>query len=346
MKLPVPLALRLLNRLGRSRDIDAVSHRSWEIAAGVSRSAPVALYDPASLSCISGVAEGSTLAQQIVRIEGTKVDHAPTRAHLFKDARVCGGHLLLPACLHRVGSQAVPWFCDSGATRIDSAALGSTAFGVRYFGHWLLDDIPLQLVSRSQTSGGVFDVMSELSDHQKGYLRLLDLAPRTWLNARIGELVVVDDHGQNDHKAGRLEWIRQRLLAAVPSDSDQPVMILRKDTGKSRHLTNEMELAARLEAQGFRILSPMESSAEDIVRATTRARIVVGVEGSHLTHAILCMPPGSTLITIQPPNRFDAVLKDWCDVKGVRYGFVVGSAVPEGFSVSLGDVDRMIQSVP
>jgi capsular polysaccharide biosynthesis protein len=346
MKLPIPLVSRLMHRLLPGRSFRDAAVRSWEVAPGCVRTTDRAVFEPAALARIEGVAEDSTLALQIARVEGGRIENAPTTAYLLKDAWMCNGHVVLPTCNQRIASGSLPWLADTGAPSLDRAVLGSTRYGVRFFGHWVLDDLPLQLAARAL--GPVIDVVSERSLHQVEYERRLGLSGNTCLEARIRELVVLDDLGQNDFKAARLEELRRRLVASVEPMEPAAyagVMVLRKDTGKSRRLVNEMALAKGLSAQGFAIVSPMESTVEDTVKTIAGARVVIGVEGSHLAHALLCMAPGSTLITIQPPTRFDAVLKDWCDCKGVRYGFVVGGLASDGFTADPDQVARILRVV-
>lgn len=321
------------------------SERSWEIAPGGTRTEPPALFDPEELPRILGVAEDSTMQVQMDRVHGGARDHAATKAYLFRDVRLCAGHLVHRACIQRISASPVPWFANASAPRLEHATLASTAYGARFFGHWMLDDLPLALAA--ERLGNAIDVLQTPSAHQSAYVRMSGIVCRTVLDARIRELVVLDDVGQNDFKAERLEDLRRRLESAVASGpAARGVMVLRKDTGKSRLLVNELEIARWLEAQGFEIVSPLEVQAEDLVRTCSRAQVVVGVEGSHLTHAVLCMRPQSTLVTIQPPTRFDAVLKDWCDCKGVRYGFVLGDPVDGGgFAVTMERIDRLLQQI-
>jgi capsular polysaccharide biosynthesis protein len=166
------------------------------------------------------------------------------------------------------------------------------------------------------------------------------------INAHVEELIIIDDVGQNQYKAERLMELRAKLLKHFPAPEPSNIMLLRKNTGSSRLLVNEMEIAEKLSRQGFRILSPLETSAEELIQACLGAKIVVGIEGSHLAHAVLCMAPGSALLTIQPPDRFDATLKDWCDCKQIRYAFTVGELCSEGgFETTEHQIDRLLQQL-
>ena len=122
-------------------------------------------------------------------------------------------------------------------------------------------------------------------------------------------------------------------------------MLLRRQTGVARILLNEEVLAERLEGRGFRILCPTEHSVDEILDVCMDAKVVVGVEGSNLCHALLVMQAGATLVTLQPPHRFNNILKTYCDGLGMRYAFTVGHSSPEGFFVEPEALDRLLDRV-
>ena len=342
--IPTPTVARLMQRVAPARSYRDISARSWPLAPGCTQHEPPALFEASDTARILGVAESSTLALQMSRVSGGLRQHAPTMAYRIRSASLCNGHVVRPNMVYRVGAGPMPWFASPSRPQLEAAVLACTAFGVKYFGHWLMDDMPLTLAARHL--GEPISVLDHLSDHQQAYAALLGTEARSLLDAQIKELIVIDDVGQNSFKSQRLEELRSRLLKRYPAALSTKVMILRKNTGKSRLLVNEMEIAERLAEQGFRILSPLEVCAEELVQACLGAQVVVGVEGSHLTHALVCMPPGGTLITLQPPHRFDAVIKDWCDCRQIRFGFVVGQPVQDGgFVVNYDQIDRLLQRV-
>ncbi len=49
-----------------------------------------------------------------------------------------------------------------------------------------------------------------------------------------------------------------------------------------------------------------------------------------------------TVITLQPPYRFNNFTKDWADCLGMNYGFVVGDPAEDGFRIDVNDVLRTI----
>jgi capsular polysaccharide biosynthesis protein len=92
-------------------------------------------------------------------------------------------------------------------------------------------------------------------------------------------------------------------------------------------------------------VDPDLTSAGQIAAAIHNARLVVGIEGSHLAHAIYAIADGGTLLAIQPPNRFNNVFKDIADAMALRYAFIVGAPVPGGFEVEVDRLDRLIATI-
>ena len=93
---------------------------------------------------------------------------------------------------------------------------------------------------------------------------------------------------------------------------------------------------------GFEIVSPEAEAPRRIVEKLAEAEIAILVEGSAQNHCLLAMPPGATLLTIQPPTRFNALSKTFADAIGLRWGFVVAGPDPEGFRLP---VDRLLRTI-
>ncbi len=108
---------------------------------------------------------------------------------------------------------------------------------------------------------------------------------------------------------------------------------------------NEDEVAEFLKNQGFAIINPSRISASEIVRQTLGAKLIVGVEGSQLTHGLFSMADDGTLLTLQPPYRFNNVYKDYTDCLGMKYAFVVGKEVADGFEINLEDLARTLDKI-
>jgi hypothetical protein len=72
------------------------------------------------------------------------------------------------------------------------------------------------------------------------------------------------------------------------------------------------------------------------------ARIVVSVEGSHLSHVVLSMADNGVLLVLQPPDRFATVYKEYTDCVHMRFGFVVCDKSHTGFVVNMDDLRRTL----
>lgn len=84
---------------------------------------------------------------------------------------------------------------------------------------------------------------------------------------------------------------------------------------------------------------------ETVRAAVANANMVVGVEGSHLAHGILGAAPGGSMLVLQPPFRFNNAFKERCDLLEITYAFIVGNAVPGGFTVDLNALAKLIDRV-
>jgi capsular polysaccharide biosynthesis protein len=74
---------------------------------------------------------------------------------------------------------------------------------------------------------------------------------------------------------------------------------------------------------GGMIVDPDTDTAEEIIQKTYCAKLIIGVEGSHMANAMLTMAKTGCMLIIQPSNRFNNPFKDLCDATGRRYAFTV-----------------------
>jgi hypothetical protein len=84
---------------------------------------------------------------------------------------------------------------------------------------------------------------------------------------------------------------------------------------------------------------------QEIVDHLAGARVVMGVEGSHLCHALYAMAEGGGLCVLQPPNRFTCINKDFADCLGLRYAFLTGTEAAAGFRVEVKDLNRLLDKL-
>jgi hypothetical protein len=330
---------RLLRRGGLP--VAAAARRSWIVHPAERARRPRALFLDGHLDRVEAFQEETTREAERARVLGGVVEHAAVRVHELPGAILAGGSVyaggarvpLAPGSLLDAVSHRAP-------VVLDRAAVDCTWVGNRYFGHWLTDDCTLHLLARDLAPPIGVERAAYLQE--EGYLRLLGLRSWKLSGARIGALLVFEDFAQGSHKRARYERLRAALAAHAGPRPAAGVYLRRGASGVHRPLANEVEIEARLARRGFAVVDPEATSAEELVRACAGAASVVAVEGSALAHGVLTVAPGGALVALQPPWRFNNVVKDYADCLGLRYAFTVGMRVEEGFRIDPDDLDRTL----
>lgn len=214
--------------------------------------------------------------------------------------------------------------------------------GADFFGNFLLDTFPLEMIPPEGARR--IGSPSKRYGHATGYRSLLDLpAPELPGHAQVGRLTLYSDFAQNSYKEARYRTLRARLRKNVHNPQAPVGVFLRRGTdGERRQLVNEAALIELLSAHGFDILDLDRMDAAEIAHRALDARIVVGVEGSHLSHAIYSIADNGAFLVIQPPDRFALPYKEFTDRMGMNFGFVVALPAEGGFAVVLDDILMML----
>lgn len=325
-------------------EITAIADRSWEIAPGESTVARQAYFLPGQLERVKDIAYTKDFRREMTG--KLPLHHNPTRGFLIKDAVMVDGAIYKANAwhwLHRRTTRFPKFRIDE---EIERAALYSTADGIAFFGLWLEDDCVTYPLALNEGIPLTSDHVP-LSAHMLTYEDWLEMRPARFKSVYIRELVLFDDAGQTRHKRARFRSISNKLLSKVKAEPHPGVFILRRDSGKSRIMANELELAESLRSRrGFRVVDVTKDDVPSILAACAGARVVAGVEGSHLVHGIMMLKPGMSVLTLQPPHRFCSVIKRTTDPDNQHYGFVVGQAHSDGFSVDLDEVERTLDLLP
>jgi capsular polysaccharide biosynthesis protein len=317
-----PALSRVRPYLHKTNEFKNGASRSWTVSPAEQTQVPPAIFDPADIDRITGVTADDTIDEQIQRTQACTAHHGATVAYELRDAVIASGHVFTNKVYYRLGYQPAPLIARSNIPHLSDGVLATTPYGIRYFGHWMGDDLPLHLAARDL--GRPLSVLSEPTAQQRAFLRILNINAEEVQNAHVDRLVIVEDSGQNSYKRERLARLR---ACAKPYGRVKPaagVMLLRGQAGANRNLINETEIADLVSHRGLIVLDPARTDAEELLRACTGVRIVLGVEGSQLTNGLLWMDARGALVALQPPQRFCMVLKDWCDAIGTRYAFIVG----------------------
>jgi hypothetical protein len=333
---------KLMSRLGLERNLHDISIKEIVLSPAQEVDTPRALFDEKELDRVSGTAAEDTIQGEIRKAYGDRVTHMPTTAHVVENITLVDGVLYKLGFSLEAADVPRPWLTHArNCEDREEGVLASTVYGSRYFGHWLLDDLPLGLAAADLGSPVVPRYAP--SAHQKEYSRLSDIRPEKVDAVHFDRLTIIKDAGQNDFKRARLKEIRRRVKGIRPAQSEGGVFLMRGNSGRiGRRLANEQELAHFLEKQGLRAITPTELSVSEIRDICNDAPFIIGVEGSHMTHGMLAMADHGHVLGIIPPFRFTMVLKDWSDCMGLNYGFCVGTMDGAEFKADLTSVGRLL----
>jgi capsular polysaccharide biosynthesis protein len=217
-------------------------------------------------------------------------------------------------------------FNPSGAAaEIERAAMVSTCAGTTWWGHWVEDEVPMQMLAEKFAAPVAFN-RPEYRD-ECAYRQVFGIAePKRLDVAHFHELLLLEDFAQNPNKTKRYRALRHRL-ARLPAGHER-VYLRRGSTGVRRSLVNEAEVMQRLEGLGFKTVDVATNSAQDIIKSCRGAEVVVSIEGSHLAPLLYLMGDFATLVILNPPHQVHTTVADI----GVFCGLTSGMFVcePEG----------------
>ncbi len=339
--------LRRMFGLQSSKSVEDVAVKTVELSPPLIRKNRPTIMLPGKLDRIVAYCSDTNRELELERLSGDDRKHDGTYAYLLKDAVIINGNLFcdglyLPQLAER---KHHIWF-DLKREKAE-CALSCSLYGNVYWGHWLLDDCMKYFIA--EQFGAPVVPERKPYGHQTDYERLLGMSLRSVNAVKFDSLWVFRDEGQNDSKRLRYQKLRERLLAAIGMENPPEhagVYLIRGLAGSRRLMTNELEVAERLRQRGFRVIDPMKLTAEEILRACAGAKVVAGIDGSGLSHAIALMAPETTLLVINPPNRFNNVYKDMTDCMNVNYAVAVGISLGDDFYVDLDEIDQILNLIP
>lgn len=324
------------------RTLSDYSERQWIIQPAETQITPPAYYFEDELAYITDFPKATWREVEMRRIKGGLTEHAATIAYQISNVELVGGMLFKRAAKYTMVRQSRGLFAPDPPVISGTSALAATYFGSVFFGHWLSDDLVRHLAGEAFAT----PIMPNRKPyrHEPEYCELMGISQHRINSARFEKLIMLGDFGQNSFKRQRFLELRSRLCGAVQTANNRYVYIKRgfKDAGASLVLTNAAEVENYLTTQGFHIVDPDQLSSREIAAAISGARVVVSIEGSHMMHALYAMGDGATLCLIQPPYRFNNVMKEYADCMGLRYGFTVATENAEGFTAPLDRLKRIL----
>ncbi|MTH79814.1 glycosyltransferase 61 family protein [Paracoccus aestuariivivens] len=340
---PLTYSIGKLIGLGSSNIADAASDQ-WEIDPAETLPVPPVIILPGQAERIRQ-AEFTTMPLLMQSLAGNPAERiSPTKGFRIPDVDIVDGVVYARGVTLHLRQRRYKTLLGS-IKDLGKASFYETWIGNRWFGNWLTDDcLTYRLAETSGSSPAT--TTPERGGHVPRYEELLGMAPRRVTDAHFDELVLFDDHANNSGRMRRAQQMRDDLLTQIAAEDRSGVFLLRGRTGDLRILENEMELATRLERDfGFRIMQAEKHSVDELIAACANARIVAGVEGSQLNHGIVAMPPGGTLLTIQPPDRATTAMKLLTDRWQQRFAMLIGEGETRLFRVDPDELSRTVELI-
>jgi glycosyl transferase family 61 len=305
-----------------------------------------AIYLPGQIDRITGTDPASTVEWEIFTSTAETWKTVPTIAHHIRNVILFDGSIYRGRFKSFIAARSFFNFPAAEPRSLTTVGLASSHLGSRFLGHWLVDDcIQYRLAEKYGPPlclrGPVY------AEHQNRYQTYLEQDWTPTDRAWIDHLVVYQDFhwgtSQDSLRRTQLRVLRKRVRSYLPSGIGRSFVYLRRGaTGTRRMIQNEEEVLAALETHGFIIVDIETDSLDRVLCALATAKIVVSMEGSHVTHCTYSIPENSGLIMLQPPDRFLSFHRGWSESAGVRFGFVVGAVAERGYLFSPAEILRTV----
>jgi hypothetical protein len=338
-----------LNKLSRKflgeKTKQSLAHTVIEIHPGNIQYHPKALYIESELQRITGVGLSGTIPGELRQIQEHTQAHSATMAYQLKDLILVNGNLYAHCFKHGFNTNSKILLASGFVEVIEQeTVLAQTWLGTKFFGHFLSDDVPLNRLANQL--GIASGIPRSITKQQEEYSEIFNirtqlLPDKAWLKS----ITVIDDYHFNEHKQARWKDMCDEIIRLANNPLHTGVFLMRGDTGDSRILLNEQKVAAHLQAMGFTCINPGKMAAQEVIRAVANAKIVVGVEGSHLMHGFLGVAHSGTLLVLQPPMRFSCVYKERCDIMNIKFAFHVCEAFENGFVADINAIDILLNKI-
>lgn len=317
-----------------------------ELCGAEKAESPPACFEPGAMNRVTGLSPWRNWDTERALLNGGRGEHGATVAYLLENVELAGGHLYCGAAKLQIGPEPERWILPTRTDthEADDARLVTSWAGANFFGPFLKCDLPLELVHEGHSDN--FTIPTRPYEHAAGYRQLFGLPELPRLErARFRRLTYYTDYAQNSYKVARYRSLRDRVrrsLSSTMGPTHEIVYLKRGPDGEKRRLTNEAQVIDWCERNRIHVLDPTAMDAAQIALELLESRLVIGVEGSHLSHAIFSLHDAGTLLVLQPPDRFALAFKEFTDCFGMTFGFVVGEKNADGFSVSLEDLSRLL----
>lgn len=339
----------LVNRLRRmvgcpGGNLLDLASDSWEINPAETRAVPPVISIPGQAERIVRT-EFAPLDAVLKSLDGDPAEHIPaTTAYLLRDVDFIDGVLYAGQSEMHLRRRQRSRLIHGRPDQSISGAMYETWIGNRWFGNWLLDDCLSYRLA--EDAGLPVTSMPPRGGHVPRYEELLSMSPERIGNVHFDELILFDDHHNNSGRIARAQDMRDRLLKGRDPKPNPGVFLYRGKSGDARVLENEDEIAENLQDQyGFRVMFPEDHTVDELMDACGATQVVAGIEGSQLNHGMAVMPPGGTLLTMQPADRVTTAMKLLTDRWQQRFALMVGAGTANSFRIPWDEVQRTLEKI-
>ena len=345
-RINVPKIMRAFRRLlaGRWVSMDSLAKEVRVLHPAEQRRSLPAIYLPGAIEKIAMVSPYRQRDREWQLIKGGSLKYRASVAYRFANVRIFNPYLYCGPSVQHIGygEERLLTRHVGPKLEIDRANLVVTWNGAYFFGPYLMSEILLELLAENRSQN--ISMPTRPYQHEAGYRALLRMErPPVITHAVVRELTLFDEPRNNYSKAVRWRELRARLRTGTARPSQRFVYLKRGATGARRMLENDEQIEAHLRKAGFDVVEPAKLSAQEIVKRTLDAELVVSMEGSHLAHLVYTLSDKGTLLVFQPPDRFALPFKDFTDCLGMRFAFLVGDRTNDGFRIAPDDLDRMME---
>lgn len=343
-----PLFYHLFKYIKPSIAVEGIelANKVWQIAPGGKFRTPSALYLRKQLKMDLKTVPGISIEYEIERVKGRNVDFTPTKLYQIDNAKLLDGYLYSSNLRFILNHHKESIFNFIGQKKqIEKGFISSTWSSNKYFGHWIHDECT-NILAAKDLSVTPYTTRADPYLHQSGYEKLFNLKSHYLERAFIKKALLLDDSTLNSYRQKRLQKLRDLTHSSTQSSDNDYIYIGRGISGATnRGLVNESALIDKLKSSGFVIIEPETMSVGEILNCTMNAKVIMGVEGSSLSHGFLSVNPNGILVALVPEYQFNNPYQDLCSVLDLRYGFIVGEKVKGGFSINFNDIDEFMSMV-
>ena len=193
----LPVTARLWAKILGNLPLSAHASEVLEIAPAVDRAQPSAIALPEEFDRVLAVPENSTISMEHERLKGGIRRHAPTRAYQIDHAVIGHGTLYFDGDYQVIRGRSTKPLLGRRPDCFGEMQLCSDYYIDRYFGHWAMDGLVLELLA-SQRSLPAVTLAGRSWLHEADYRELCDLKVERSEYARIERLWVLEYFEENN----------------------------------------------------------------------------------------------------------------------------------------------------